>query len=78
MRPPAGSYRLTTTTPPTNVVYTIGPGGIPTTFGLLVWEEPPGWFRHLSIAIEFTGPSTFIAHVGAPGGVAVQGTYAPL
>ena len=62
MKPANGVYRLTTNgTPPVAVNYTVTDAGIPTTFGLMVWEEAGDCYRKGTIAIECTGEGTFIA-----------------
>lgn len=80
MKPQPGRYSLTTVSQPgipsTTVVYEITDDGIPTTFGLLVWQEspPPGMFRDGDIAIRFIDGTHFVAVNGATNH---GGTYAP-
>ena len=80
MKPPNGSYSLTTDPQPglpsTTVRYTIDDDGIATTFGLLLWIElpPPGMFKKGDIGLRFTDATHFVAVNGTD---SYSGTYAP-
>ena len=77
-RPAAGSYRLTTDSPSTSVVYSVTNDGIPTTFGLLEWvvdgtpQSTNGHYQSGSVGITFYNDGTF---VGSNNGTPYTGTW---
>ncbi len=70
-----GQYRLTTTNPPTTVVYTVDANGVNTTFGYLEWQDSgdgTGAYINAQVGLMFFADGTFKAMNGAQ---QIPGTY---
>lgn len=68
-KPANGSWRLTTESPATSVVYAVSSAGLRTTFGILVWVQDgsgdDGHFQKNGIGITFYDDGTFVAVNGS-------------